>query len=635
MKKSILLIAAALATFGTALSPAHGQKLRMPAQTPPASQQPDQTSDAKPDSTAAEAADAQTPATTIAEILVQVNGQIISKQDLARADEQITQQGKEDNWTAEELEQKKKELLSDLIDQQLLLSRGKELGINADDELIRRLDEVRKQNHLASMEELEQAVKSQGVSFEDFRQNMRNSILTQQVIRDEVGRSIHLTASEAEAYYQAHKDQFTQPESVHLSEILIPAGTTDAELANAQARAGKVEDELKKGADFSEMAKSISVGPTATQGGDLGVFKRGQLAKELEDKTFVLQKGQITEPVRTRQGLVILKVLDHTPEGLQPFKDVEEQVTQQVYVERMQPALRAYLTKLRQESIISIKPGYTDANATANETKSDVIFSAYTPPVKKAKKVKISKARFRDKSVMAKDRPPAPPRPKDYDDTVTAAAKNAPAGGPTAVGVDAYKTTEKQQITQANTAAKKQSAAKAKVVKTSGTVSRTAANPNATPKKYKVRFGQGEKAAQLPENDADTAAKANTNNVEARLSPESKQLLGDEDDTPHKKTRFQTRPVEPRKAVKAEKAEAKAETKKANAPPPPDATEVARQAINSAPLGLNGNTAQKTKAKLAATGEKQRIEDKKPSQVAQNKNTNDTEKKRHKLLGIL
>ena len=120
-------------------------------------------------------------------------------------------------------------------------------------------------------------------------------------------------------------------------------------------------------------------------------FKRGQLAKELEDKTFALQDGQITQPIRTRQGYVILKVITHTPEGLQPYKDVEEQVQQQVYVQRMQPALRAYLTKLREEAFIDVKPGYTDANASPNESRP--VFSAYTPPQKKSKKVKPNKER--------------------------------------------------------------------------------------------------------------------------------------------------------------------------------------------------------------------------------------------------
>ena len=588
-------------------------------------------------------AGATAPAYPVAEIVARINGQIISKMDLERAETQMNEQAKEENWSEDEIDHHKKQLLSDLIDQQLLLSRGKELNINPDDELIRRLDQIRKQNHLDTMEDLEKAAQSQGVSFEDFKANIRNSIITQQVIRDEVSRNIHLTSAEELAYYNAHKDQFTLPESVKLGEVLIPTGDSDAELADALARANKIHDELAKGSDFAEMAKSVSTGPTAAQGGELGVFKRGQLARELEDKTFILKTGQMTEPIRTKQGYVILKAEEHTPPGLQPFKDVEEHIQQQVYVDRMQPALRVYLGKLRDDSFIDIKPGYTDVNTTSSEQKP--VFSAYTPPRKKAKKVKVHKQRFRDRSVVASKRAPAAPRPQDSDDTVTAAEKTPPKGGPTEVATSAYDATQKQQAASA-------SSAKAVPVNASaapGNASAVPGKPAAAgkPKKYKVRYGHGEKAAQLPpattatgEQPAGTSVSPGDTSVEAKLTPESQQILGTPDAAPRAKTRFTSRPIESRTQARTEKAAAKSAAKNANAPEPADATEVATQAVNSAPLGLNGNTAAKPKAPKPDS--KQRLEDKKTAEktteVAQANTTAPTtstdEKKRHKLLGV-
>jgi peptidyl-prolyl cis-trans isomerase SurA len=606
---------------------------------------------AKPD------AAGETAAYPVAEIIVRINDQIISKQDLERQTAQLMEQAKEENWTPEEIEKRKAGLLSDLIDQQLLLSRGKELGVSGDDELIRQLDETRKQNHMDSMEDLEKAVRQQGLSFEDFKANIRNGIITRQVIREEVGKSIHMTTAEAQAYYQAHKDQFTQPESVHLSEILLPSGTTDAELAAAKERAEKIAADLSKGSSFGDMAKSVSTGPTASQGGDLGVFKRGQLAKELEDSTFSLKVGEITQPIRTRQGYVILKVTGRTAEGLQPYKDVEEQVQQEAYVERMQPALRTYLTKLREESDIDIKKGYTDINASPNESKP--VFSAYTPPQKKSKKVKANKQRYRDKSVMGNQRAAAAPKPPDADDLVNSAAKKTAPGGPTTVASTAYnKTAEEQaanpppppapEVAEADVPAKKK-AAKAK-----------------STKPIKVRYGQGEKAAQLPPDPhaaadqpvgdpsianeraaavADGTAAADAN-VESRLTPESQEILGTADAAPQKKTRMQQAATVSRTKKKA----AVVATKKRNAPAPPGPDEVAAQAVNSAPLGLNGNTAAKTKA-TNQTGEKQRLQEKKTEAAAADKPNPGTPgadsvattptpaaapaKKRHKLLGIL
>ncbi len=290
-------------------------------------------------------------------------------------------------------------LLRDLIDQQLLLSKGKELDVNVDAQVITQLDEIRKENHFATMEDLEKAAQGQGVSFEDFKANIRNSMITQQVVRDEVGRKLELSHADVEKYYAAHKADFTQEESVKLSEILIatpaPDGKTpdDAAVAAAKAKADDVAAKLKAGATFGDMAKQVSDGPTAAQGGDLGEFKRGALAPALEDKTFSLTAGSVTDPIRTRQGFVLLKVVTHTPGGAQALADVESQVEEAVYMAQMQPALRAYLTRLREEAYIDIKPGFVDTGASPKQTKP--VFTAYVPPSAKKKSTEpVAKKRF-------------------------------------------------------------------------------------------------------------------------------------------------------------------------------------------------------------------------------------------------
>src|ERR1700749_988963 len=197
----------------------------------------------------------------VEESVAQVNDQIISTSDYNRAATQLEQEGRQQGWSQQDLEDHKRDLLRDLIDQQLLLSKGKDLDINGETELVRRLDEIRKQNHLDSMEDLEKAAASQGVSYEDFKQNIRNGIITQQVIRDEVGRHIQLTQTEVDKYYQQHLSDFTQPESVRLSEILIPvesSGDEAANLAAAKTKADELDAKIKGGANFEDLAKANS-----------------------------------------------------------------------------------------------------------------------------------------------------------------------------------------------------------------------------------------------------------------------------------------------------------------------------------------------------------------------------------------
>jgi peptidyl-prolyl cis-trans isomerase SurA len=285
----------------------------------------------------------------VEDIAVRVNDQIITSSDYDRAEEQLEAEAGRQAVPAHELEQKKADLLRDLIDQQLLLSKGKELGITGETELIKRLDEIRKQNHLESMEDLEKAYASQaqGGTFEDFKASIRNSIITQQVVRDEVGRRISMSPTEVQQYFKEHESEFAQPESVTLNEILIPTpaksateGADEAQVAAAQAQADAIETKLAGGAKFEDLAKPAPTDPNAPKSVALGEFHRDQLAKEIGDKAFALNAGQHTQPIRTKQGFIILQATQHNLGGDASFKEVEPQVEEAIFLERMQPKLR-------------------------------------------------------------------------------------------------------------------------------------------------------------------------------------------------------------------------------------------------------------------------------------------------------
>ena len=337
----------------------------------------------------------------VEEIIARVNNQIITRSDYQHEREQLRQEvQQQDPANADKLfSEREKDILRGLIDPQLMLEKAKDLGITADTDVIKRLDEIRKQMNLDSMEDLEKAAQSQGVPFEDFKQNIRNSIITQKVIGQEVGSHLQVSKEEEQKFYDAHKDEMQQPETIRLSEILVStekpgadknlgADPTPEQLAAAEAKAKDLLDQIHKGAKFEDVAKKNSDGPTATQGGDLGEFKRGTLAKELEDKTFAMKPGEVSDVIRTRQGFVILKVTAHTAAGIPPLKDIEPKVQEAVYMDKLQPALRDYLTKLREDAFIEIKPGYVDTGASAKQTKpiETTVKEASAKKLKKKKK---------------------------------------------------------------------------------------------------------------------------------------------------------------------------------------------------------------------------------------------------------
>lgn len=319
--------------------------------------------------------------TVVEEIIARINNQIVTHTEYVRSKDQLKQEAQQqDAANADKIvAERDKDVLRDLIDQQLLLEKGKDLGLTADTEVIKRLDEMRKEMKLESMEELEKAASGQGISFEDFKQNLKNQIITQQVISKEVGSRMSISKEELQKFYDDHKRQMEQPEQIRLSELLVSTEKKDkdkdastdesAKLAAAQAKAEDLLAQIRKGTSFEEIAKKNSDGPTAAQGGDLGYFKRAALAKELEDKTFAMKPGEVSDVIRTKQGFVILKVAEHQVAGVPPLSEIEPKVQDAIYMQKLQPALRAYLQKLREDAFIEIKPGYVDTGASPNQTK--------------------------------------------------------------------------------------------------------------------------------------------------------------------------------------------------------------------------------------------------------------------------
>jgi peptidyl-prolyl cis-trans isomerase SurA len=176
---------------------------------------------------------------TVEEIIARVNDQIITRSDYDRAMTELDTEAHQHGATMQAISEGHKDLLRSLIDQQLWLSKGKELDITGETELIKRLNEIRKQNNMESMDDLEKAAKEQGISFEDFKASIRNTIITQEVMRDQVGRKAQFTPGEAERYFEQHKQEYAQEESVTLAEILVSTSTAAGRPGQAGRRQGQ------------------------------------------------------------------------------------------------------------------------------------------------------------------------------------------------------------------------------------------------------------------------------------------------------------------------------------------------------------------------------------------------------------
>jgi parvulin-like peptidyl-prolyl isomerase len=136
-----------------------------------------------------------------------------------------------------------------------------------------------------------------------------------------------------------------------------------AGIAAAEKKAKDLVARARKNENFGNMARDNSDAETARNYGDLPPFKRGILKKDIEDIVFTKEKGYVTDPIKQPNGFLILKVEEHPRQGLQPFEAVENDIMEKLYMPRMQPAVRTYLTRLREEAFLEIREGYTDSGA--------------------------------------------------------------------------------------------------------------------------------------------------------------------------------------------------------------------------------------------------------------------------------
>ena len=322
---------------------------------------------------------AQKKSVVVEEVIARVNNDAITRSDLERARSEMQQEAQQDcpKCLPEEINQRvaaeDKNVLRDLIDNSLLVQRGKDMGVNVETDVIKRLDEIRIQNNIASMEELETQIDKSGVSFEDFKNNIRNQMLQQEVIRHEVGSKIILDHAQVQKYYDEHKAEFVRPELVTLREIFVSTeGKQESEIPALRKKADDLLQRVKNGEDFGELAKHFSDGSTAKQGGDLGRFEHGQLAPNIEQAVFALQRLQTTDVIPTKTGFLILQVGEHYAAGQQPEEKVDTEIQDRLYNEQLRPTLRAYLETLRVDSYVAVKPGYADTAAVPSSTIEEV-----------------------------------------------------------------------------------------------------------------------------------------------------------------------------------------------------------------------------------------------------------------------
>ncbi len=307
----------------------------------------------------------------VEELVAKVNGDVITRSDYEQALEEATAslEAQKDMAEAERqqfLKETQQNALRNLIDERLLIQRGKDLNMSVEAQVLRQRDEIMRRYEIKSVEEFDRwASEKFNIPSEDLMEQLRSNVLSQMVLGQEVGSKIVVPRADIEKYYTEHKDEFQRSEGVRLREILISTeGKTGPELEAAEKKAKEVLQRVQRGEPFAEIARRLSENPTsAPNGGDIGVFRKGQLRKEMEDEVFAQNEGYITDLIKIPNGYLILKVDQRFREGLAELEEVEGEIQNRLAGPLWNPAVRDYLSQLRKDAYIEIRPGYLDSGA--------------------------------------------------------------------------------------------------------------------------------------------------------------------------------------------------------------------------------------------------------------------------------
>ncbi len=308
------------------------------------------------------------------EVIAQVNDDVITlsmlKRETKERIESLKHNGMSEQQATDEVAKRKAELIATLVNERLLLQKGKELDFasEVEAEVNRRMLEVAKEQGITSIEKLDQAMKESGVDPAATRQTLRTEIMKQTVIQQEVDRKIFfgLTMDELKKYFETNRAKFLKPENVVISEVFLSsAGKNDAEV---KARAMELVAQLRAGADFGSVAvanserevNGVRIAPQTK--GKVGRFEMPNLREDIAQAVKKVNVGGISDPIKSGDGYQIFRVDERTP-GSTTATFNENQVREAITIERSPKDREAYLQNLRNEAYVKIADSYHDAVA--------------------------------------------------------------------------------------------------------------------------------------------------------------------------------------------------------------------------------------------------------------------------------
>ena len=303
-------------------------------------------------------------------VLFKVNGDIFTKSELeSRQVQALRQKGENIDLKGEAgaaqlrkaLDEVTPQIIVDVVDEMLLVQRGRELGYKMNDEQFKNaVDSIKKDNKIETEEQFQAALKQEGMTMADLRRNFERQWIRSRVEQNEVLGKVAITDEEARAYYQAHMNEFTSPPSVTLREILVavpadPNGVNVGLDEAAKEKAAAIRARAVAGEAFEKLASDVSDAPSRANAGLIGPISSKDLSPEFQKLVETMKAGDVSQPLRTQRGYQILKLESTTGAQTMTFEAARGQISDRVIGGKRQQEFLKLLDKLRAEASIEFK----------------------------------------------------------------------------------------------------------------------------------------------------------------------------------------------------------------------------------------------------------------------------------------
>jgi peptidyl-prolyl cis-trans isomerase SurA len=238
-------------------------------------------------------------------------------------------------------------LLDELVLDKIITKQVEVQGLKASEQQVDNyIESIRSRNNL-SEEQLMEALKQQGMSWDQYRAQVRADIERANLINREIRNKVNVSPEEIERYYQAHLDEYGSSGKMHarLISLLVPAGASEADRAAIRAKADEVHALAADGKDFTKLCKEYSQGPAVDEGGDIGEVEPDQMQPEFAKAVSGLKPGQVSDVITTPEGFHIIKVDKQTGDAHQPLAEVSESIKEKLYKEAMEQRYDRWLNQ--------------------------------------------------------------------------------------------------------------------------------------------------------------------------------------------------------------------------------------------------------------------------------------------------